>query len=127
MAHLMDLVMLKDGQSLGGVVQEKTFAVKTRFGTVKLPKQDVRAVYYKSPSAIPATELHAGEGTKFAGDVEPKVIRFKVEKSGVVLRLPRADLAALVMFQGTKGKISAKTAQALAKAKEKDRKKPDPA
>lgn len=127
MAHLVDLVVLKDGQSLGGVVQEKTFTVKTRFGTVKLPKQDVRTVYYKSPSANPMTELHAGEGTKFVGDVEPRVIRFKVEKSGVVLSLPRADLAAVVMFHGKKGEISAKTTQAVAKAKEKARKKADPA
>jgi hypothetical protein len=97
---ITDTVVLEDGQSLAGGIQANVFVVKARYGSLKLPKGDTRALYFKNPPTVREHEVQVSESTRLSRDVGPAVIPVKLEKSGSLVRIPKSDIAGFVMFWG---------------------------
>jgi hypothetical protein len=114
-SDLVDIVVLKSGESFGGEVLVKEFTLKMKYGVLKIKKRDIRAVYYRNPPYIVKDEVQVSESTRLEGDLLPKMIDIRMEKTGALVSIPKEDVTGLVMFWGWSGKaVLAKTKRALA-------------
>src|SRR5437762_8748683 len=70
-----DFVMLKDGTSINGDVKVVTFTLKTKYGTLTIPKADILAIEYRKPPNKLEDEVQISAGTRLRGDLQPAVIK----------------------------------------------------
>jgi hypothetical protein len=106
-----DFVMLKDGTSINGDVKTDSFTLKTKYGPLNLAKKDMLAVEYRKPPNKMEDEVQVSAGTRLAGDLQPAVLKIRVENLGE-LDIPKTEILA-IMFQRPIEDLSEPTRKAL--------------
>lgn len=93
---IRDFIMLKDGTSINGDVKVVEFILKTKYGSLPIPKLDVLEIEYRKPPNLPEDEIQVSAGTRMRGDVGPAVLKVDVEGLGLV-DIPKSDILAIVI------------------------------
>lgn len=117
MAQIADFVQLKNGQYVNGTVDVKVFAIKTPYGTLKLPKNEILVITYKNPPHFLSDEAKISAGTRLEGDILPSTIPIRVEGGNQVLRIPKRDIHSLVFFMGNRRALSPATRSRLSSSR----------
>ena len=117
MGQIADFVQLKNGQYVNGVVHVKQFTIKTPYGTLKLPKNEILVITYRNPPHFRSDEAKISAGTRLEGDIFPSTIPIRVEGGGQTLRIPKRDIHSLVFFMGNTRSVTAATRSRLASVK----------
>lgn len=93
---IRDFIMLKDGTSINGDVKVVEFILKTKYGSLPIPKLDVLEIEYRKPPNLPEDEIQVSAGTRMRGDVGPAVLKVDVDGLGLV-DIPKSDILAIVI------------------------------
>lgn len=112
--QIQDLIVLKDGTSINGVVDIVTFELRTRYGTLTLRKSDILSIEYAKPPITAQDEVQTSAGGRLAGDLQPSPVPIVVESTGTRVEIAKEDVLALVFFTG-QWKVSDNTRKALAR------------
>lgn len=115
MAQIADFVQLKNGQYINGIVGVKVFTIKTPYGTLRFPKNEILNITYKNPPHFLADEAKISAGTRLEGEILPDPITIRVEGSNQRLRIFKRDIHTLVFFMGKKRGVSQATKRSLAR------------
>ena len=114
-SKIQDIVQLKDGQSSNGEVKVAEFTLKTRYGTLTIPKKDILAIEYRKPPNKLEDEVQISAGTRLRGDLLPAVIKVNADGLGD-LDIPKTDILA-IMIQRPIEDVTDATRKALGRRK----------
>jgi hypothetical protein len=115
-SKIADFVMLKNGQSINGIVDVAVFTIETAYGKLKFKKTEIHTIHYKNPPHFLSDEIQVSAGTRLEGNVLPDVVPIRVEGQQLI-RVPKKDLHTLVFFMSNTRSISNKTRKLLAMIK----------
>jgi hypothetical protein len=111
---VMDFVQLKGGESINGIVDVKVFTIKGKYGTLRIPKKEIMTIQYKNSPYVLSDEIKTSAGTRYEGDILPAVVPVRFEGGNQVLKIPKQDIVAIMLFGGALRPLSAATRRKLA-------------
>lgn len=92
------LLVLRDGQSLSGLAQPKTYAVEHELGNFKVPATSIVHIHFQNGTPQPTDEILIRNGTNLRGDVLPDPIPFKITETGQVMKVPQSKIHTLIFI-----------------------------
>lgn len=76
--RIQDVIILKNGDFINGIVLTKIFSIKTTFGAIKVRLKDIAHVHMKGIQ-FPQDEIFTLEMNKFTGTIQDKIIEVKLQ------------------------------------------------
>lgn len=111
---IADIVMLKDGSSINGVVEVKAFSIRLPWnGILEVKKQDILAIHYKNPPEFLLDQAEISAGSSLRGDILLIKIPVRPESGSQTLQIDKKDIHSLVFFTGDRKSLSPGTEKLL--------------
>lgn len=113
MARIADLLVLKNGDAINGRVDVPVFHLKTRYGALDFPRQEIWHIHYRKPPNRLEDAVRTSAAGEYTGDLSPDVIPVFLEEAGQTIRIPKADILTIEFFHVEREPVSTQTAKAL--------------
>jgi hypothetical protein len=97
--NVNDIVILKNGDSVSGEVQNKVFTINTpTLGKLKIPTKNIHHIHFKG-SQFAADVIEMGPVDMFQGQIEGKTVSLKMKATGETSSLDMTTIHT-IMFLG---------------------------
>jgi hypothetical protein len=114
-SKILDLMVLKGGSSINGVVLTQNFILKTGWGNLSFKKSQILEIHYRNPLTVLKDRILVSQaGTSIEGELFPDPIRIDIDGTGQVVAIPKKDIISIVLLTNHPlGKLSRKTRKVL--------------
>jgi hypothetical protein len=113
---ILDLIVLRGGSSVNGMVLTQNFVLKTSWGgNLNFTKSQILEIHYRNPPTVQLDRILVSQaGTWLEGELLPDRVRVDIDGTGQVVDIPKKDIISIVMLTNHPlGKLSGKTRKAL--------------
>ena len=94
-----DLVIGRNGDSLGGKVMESSFTITTDFGQpLTFKTRDIYWIHFKNPPQTPADEIWTANEDRVRGAIRGSAVRFRPDGQKPI-SIPYAAIHTLILNQ----------------------------
>ena len=95
--NFRDLVIARNGDSLGGRVLEPGFTITTPFGQAMTFKtRNIRWIHFRKPPEYPSDEIWTATDDRVRGEIRGKAVRFK-PVDGSPISIPYSAIHTLIV------------------------------